>query len=77
MQAATIPTPKLYNLANEFHYEIAVKQEGTALHVQRKINVNGVLYPVDSYRDIRSFYSLAKSYDEQQVVLQSAAGGGN
>jgi hypothetical protein len=77
MQAATIPTPKLYNLANEFHYDISAKQEGNALHVQRKINVNGVLYPVDSYRDIRSFYSLAKSYDEQQIVLQSAAGGSN
>jgi hypothetical protein len=75
MQAATIPTPKLYNLANEFHYDISAKQEGNALHVQRKINVNGVLYPVDSYRDIRSFYSLAKSYDEQQIVLQSAVGG--
>ena len=77
LQTATIPNPKLYNLGNEFHYEIAVKQENSALHVQRKINVNGVLYPVDSYRDIRSFYSLAKSYDEQQVVLQSAAGGSN
>jgi hypothetical protein len=59
-------------LGNEFHYEIAANQEAGALHVVRKMNVNGVLYPVDNYRDIRGFYTMAKSSDEQQVVLQSA-----
>jgi len=75
VQASSIPKPNLYNLGPEFHYEIAAKLEGNALHVQRKLNVNGVLYPVDSYIDIRNFYSLVKANDEQQVVLQSAGGG--
>jgi hypothetical protein len=72
LQTATLPKPSVYNLGNEFHYEIAANQQADALHVVRKINVNGVLYPVDNYRDIRSFYAMAKSSDEQQVVLQSA-----
>jgi len=75
LQTASIPKPNLFNLGPEFHYEISAKQEGTALHIQRKMNVNGVLYPVDSYVDIRNFYSLTKANDEQQVVLQSAAAG--
>jgi hypothetical protein len=77
MQMATIPKPNVLNVGAEFHYELSAKQEGSALHVQRKINVNGVLYPVDSYVDIRNFYSLAKADDEQQVVLQAPATGGN
>lgn len=77
LQTATVPKPNVANLGPEFHYEISAKQEGTAVHILRKISVNGVLYPVDSYTDIRNFYSLAKASDEQQIVLQSAATGGN
>jgi hypothetical protein len=77
LQVATIPKPNAVNIGTEFHYEISTKQEGGALHVQRKINVHGVLYPADAYADIRNFYSLAKADDEQQIVLQSAAGDGD
>jgi hypothetical protein len=75
LQTAAVPKPNVYNLGNDFHYEIAVKQENNALHIQRKISVNGMLYRVDFYRDIRSFYGLAKSCDEQYVVLQSTGSG--
>jgi len=74
LQTASLPKPTVYNLGAEFHYDIAAKQEGNALHILRKLNVNGVLYPVDSFGDIRGFYSLAKAGDEQQMVLQSSAG---
>jgi hypothetical protein len=72
LQTATLPKPSAYNLGKEFHYEIAANQDSGGLHVVRKMSVNGVLYPVDNYGDIRGFYSLAKSSDEQQVVLQTA-----
>jgi hypothetical protein len=75
LQTTNLPKPQVVKLASEFHYESSVVQEGNVLHIQRKQSVNGVRYPVDSYVDIRSFYSLAKANDEQQLVFQSAVAG--
>ncbi len=77
VQASTVPPPQVLDPGGKLKYQISAKQEGTSLHVQRKLVVGGILYPVNSYSEIRKFFSTAKSNDEQQVVLQAPGSGGH
>jgi hypothetical protein len=40
--------------------------------VKRRLTVSEINYPADSYAALRSFFNLAKSDDQAQVVLQNA-----
>jgi hypothetical protein len=69
--AESLPEPDVINPGGLLRYEIAAKQEGDALHVQRKLVVGGLVYPVDSYLAVRKFFGAAKQGDEKQLVLQT------
>jgi hypothetical protein len=69
--AEALPDPDVIDPGGQLRYEISAKQDGDALHVQRKLVVGGILYPVDSYRAVRKFFGAAKEGDEKQVVLQT------
>jgi uncharacterized protein DUF3857 len=70
--AESLPAPDVLEPGGQLRYEISAKQEGDALHVQRKLAVGGILYPVDSYGAVRKFFGAAKEGDEKQLVLQTA-----
>jgi hypothetical protein len=69
--AESLPDPDVINPGGNLRYEISAKQEGDALHVQRKLIVGGILYPIDSYNAVRRFFGNAKEGDEKQLVLQT------
>jgi hypothetical protein len=73
LRAETLPAPQVIDPGGLLHYEIAAKQENDSLHLQRRLVVGGILYPVNVYAGVRHFFSTAKSDDEQQVILQAAA----
>ncbi len=72
----SLPAPQVVDPGGQLHYEINARQENDALHLQRRLVVGGILYPVTSYPGVRHFFSTAKTDDEQQVVLQMAAASG-
>ena len=76
-QAGAFPSPKVLDPGGQLKYQISVKQESSSLHVQRRLTVGGILYPVDSYSAIRQFFAAVKSNDEQQLVLQATPSGNN
>jgi hypothetical protein len=69
--AESLPEPDVIDPGGQLRYEISAKQDGDALHVQRKLIVGGIVYPVDSYMAVRKFFGAAKEGDEKQVVLQT------
>jgi hypothetical protein len=70
--AESLPAPAVLSPGGQLRYEISAKQEGDALHLQRKLVVGGILYPADSYGAVRKFFGSAKEGDETQLVLQTA-----
>jgi hypothetical protein len=77
VQASSLPAPQVLDPGGQLKYEISVKKEGSVLHVQRRLTVGGIIYPVAYYSAIRQFFSTAKSNDEQQLVLQAPSSGNN
>jgi hypothetical protein len=77
VQASTLPAPQALDPGGNLKYEISAKQEGSSLHLKRRLVVGGIAYPVAYYSAIRQFFSAAKSNDEQQLVLQATASGSN
>jgi hypothetical protein len=76
-QVGTLPPPETADPGGQLRYEISAKQDGTTLHVERKLVVGGLTYQSAYYSAIRKFFSTAKSNDEQQLVLQAAASSNN
>jgi hypothetical protein len=70
--AESLPDPDVVTPGGQLRYEISAKQEGDALHLERKLVVGGTVYPVDSYNAVRRFFGNAKEGDEKQLVLQTA-----
>jgi hypothetical protein len=70
---STLPSPQATSPGGGFHFEIAAKQEGSAIHIHRHLVVGGMLFSADSYSEIRNFFHFAKSSDDQQLVLQAPA----
>jgi hypothetical protein len=77
MQSTTLPPPQSLDPGGQLKYEITAGQEGNSIHIQRKLVVGSMLYPVNAYPAIRKFFGAAKSDDEQQIVIQPAAASGN
>jgi hypothetical protein len=76
-QAGALPTPQVVDPGGQLRYEISAKQDGTSLHVERKLIVGGLNFQSANYGALRKFFSTAKSNDEQQLVLQATASGNN
>jgi len=71
-QPLGLPAPRTMNPGGGLRYEISARLEGGAVHVQRRLVVGGMLFPAELYPEIRNFFHTAKSYDDQQFVLEMA-----
>ncbi|MGC2282570.1 MAG: hypothetical protein WA603_21335, partial [Candidatus Acidiferrales bacterium] len=68
----TVPPAKVLKPGAVVGYEISASQQGTVAEVKRKLVINGLMFPVEYYASLRSFFNTVKSDDEVQIVLQSA-----
>ncbi len=58
-------------------YQVIRAAEGNRVTVKRTLIVEGILFPLEYYNALRSFFSKVRAHDEEQVVLQLAAAAGN
>lgn len=70
-QLLSVPKPIKLNPGGGLRYELSSNLEAGNLHVLRRLVVGGMLYPADSYPEIRNFFHFTKSSDDQQLVLQA------
>ena len=68
----TLPDPKEVVPGKGIAYHLATKRDGQTIDIDRSLTLNGLLFTVDDYPALRSFFSAAKTNDEQQAVLQHA-----
>jgi hypothetical protein len=68
----TVPPAKAVKPGAVVGYEISASQQGTVAEVKRKLVINGLMFPVEYYASLRSFFNTVKSDDEVQIVLQNA-----
>ncbi|MGB8837170.1 MAG: DUF3857 domain-containing protein [Candidatus Acidiferrales bacterium] len=68
----TLPAPKTLKPGAVVSYEISASQQGSAAEVKRTLVINGLMFPVEYYASLRSFFNTVKSNDEVQIVLQNA-----
>ncbi len=52
-------------------YEITAEPRGGTLHVQRRVTIDGVYFPLQQYGALRAFFSTVKTGDEDQAVLKA------
>lgn len=53
-------------------YDILATRDNDTVDVKRKLTVNGIAFPKDAYPALRSFFNLAKTYDNGQIVFENA-----
>ena len=53
-------------------YEISAAQQANVIEVKRLLVIDGMMFPVKNYLDLRNFFNSVKSNDEAQIVLQNA-----
>ncbi|MFZ0886229.1 MAG: DUF3857 domain-containing protein [Candidatus Acidiferrales bacterium] len=68
----TVPQAKVLKPGAVVGYEISASQQGAVAEVKRKLVINGLMFPVEYYASLRSFFNTVKSDDEVQIVLQNA-----
>jgi Domain of Unknown Function with PDB structure (DUF3857)/Transglutaminase-like superfamily len=68
----TLPAAKTLKPGPVVSYEISASQQGSDVEVKRRLVINGLLFPVQYYASLRSFFNTVKSDDEVQIVLQNA-----
>ena len=52
-------------------YEISAAQQSAGVEVKRQLMVSGIRYAKESYPGLRNFFSVVKSNDDAQVMLQA------
>jgi hypothetical protein len=67
-----LPAPKVLKPGPVVTYEISASQQGSEAEVKRHLVINGLMFPVEYYASLRSFFNTVKSNDEVQIVLQNA-----
>ena len=75
-QISTVPQPQLLD-AKAITYNLNAANDKGTLHVNRVLNVDVLLLPVENYPNLRKIFQIVRTGDEQQVVLlpgASAAG---
>jgi len=68
----TVPAAKTIKPGAVVSYEISASQQGSEAEVKRHLVINGLMFPVEYYASLRSFFNTVKSNDEVQIVLQNA-----
>lgn len=68
----TVPALKEIKPGAVVSYEISGSQQGSEAEVKRRLVINGLVFPVQYYGSLRSFFNTVKSNDEEQIVLQNA-----
>lgn len=58
-------------------FQVIRSAEENRVNVKRVFIIDGLLFPVEYYPSLRNFFSKVRTLDEEQVVLQPAAGAGN
>ncbi len=66
-----VPKPQNMN-AGAATYDMTVLDQGDVVEVKRQLVFNGVAFPKDAYPILRQFFSLVKTYDNVQIVFQTA-----
>jgi len=51
-------------------YSIATTQEGVVAQMKRRLVIGGILFPVQAYPALRTFFGNVKSNDEAQILFQ-------
>jgi hypothetical protein len=72
-QPLNVPAPIKLNPGGGLLYAISGALEAGTFHVRRRLVVGGMLFPADSYPEIRRFFHSAKSDDDQLLVLQATS----
>lgn len=68
----TVPAAKAIKPGTVVSYEISASQQGSQVEVKRHLVINGLMFPLEYYASLRSFFNTVKSNDEVQIVLQNA-----
>ncbi|MFZ0211848.1 MAG: DUF3857 domain-containing protein [Candidatus Acidiferrales bacterium] len=63
----------LPNVAGAIQYTISPSKQGNTLEVKRTLDIRGVMFPASIYDSVRHVFSLVKTGDDEQAVLESAA----
>ncbi len=58
-------------------YQVLRSAEGSRVIMKRTLIVEGILFPLQYYPALRSFFNQVRTHDEEQVVLQTASAAGN
>jgi len=54
-------------------YDISATANGDSVEVKRHLVVKGVAFPKDDYPVLRNFYSIARTYDNDQIIFENEA----
>jgi hypothetical protein len=68
----TIPVPKAIKPGPVVAYELSASQQGSAVEVNRRLAISGLMFPREYYSSLRSFFNTVKSNDEMQIVFENA-----
>ncbi|MBZ5694146.1 MAG: DUF3857 and transglutaminase domain-containing protein [Acidobacteriia bacterium] len=69
-KAQAVPDPQKVS-PGPVSYEISAAPQPDGLKVTRHLVINGIRYPKESYPALRSFFSIAKTNDNAQVMFQA------
>ncbi len=70
LRVGNVPAP-LERKSDMGFYQISSEKQDASLHLTRKFGVTGILFPVQVYGELRTFFNQVKAGDEQPVVLES------
>lgn len=71
-QVSTVPKPENLD-AKAVTYNLVAKNDKGTLHLNRELNVDILLLPVDNYATLRKIFQIVRTVDEQQVILQPSS----
>jgi uncharacterized protein DUF3857 len=69
-KAQAVPDPQKIS-PGPVSYEISAAPQPDGVEVKRELVVKGIRYPKESYPGLRRFFSIAKSNDSAQIMLQA------
>lgn len=75
-QISTTPKPQKLD-AKAITYSLEAKNDNTAIHLNRQLDVDIVLVPVKDYANLRQIFHIVRTGDEEQVILQPGASTAN
>jgi hypothetical protein len=71
-QISTVPQPQKLD-AKAIIYTLDAKNDNGTLHLNRTLNVDITLLPVENYATLRRIFQIVRTGDELQVILQPGA----